>query len=97
MSLAESAVNDLERIRQYYRDEGVPDVGMPLIREIIEQIERLVKFPLSGRVVPEFQIDYLREVIYPPFRIVYRYDRRRVRVVRVWRSERLLGLADEGI
>ena len=34
----------------------------------------------------------LREVILPPFRIVYRLDDQRVRVVRIWRSERLLTL-----
>jgi hypothetical protein len=29
-------------------------------------------------------------LIHPPFRIVYRRDTKRVRIVRVWRSERLL-------
>jgi plasmid stabilization system protein ParE len=32
----------------------------------------------------------LREIIYSPFRIIYRLDDNKVRVVRVWRSERLL-------
>ncbi|MDJ0891444.1 MAG: type II toxin-antitoxin system RelE/ParE family toxin, partial [Gammaproteobacteria bacterium] len=32
----------------------------------------------------------LRELIRPPFRIVYRRDPKHVRVVRVWRSERPL-------
>jgi toxin ParE1/3/4 len=41
-------------------------------------------------VVPEFGIVGLREVIQPPFRIVYRVDSGRVRVARVWRSERLM-------
>ncbi len=34
----------------------------------------------------------LRELIHPPFRIVYRRDPERVQIVRVWRSERLLRL-----
>jgi toxin ParE1/3/4 len=29
-------------------------------------------------------------LIHPPFRIVYRLDADRVRVVRIWRSERLM-------
>jgi hypothetical protein len=45
-----------------------------------------------GRVVPEFGLEYLRELIHPPFRIVYRRDIKRVRIVRIWRSERLLKL-----
>ena len=34
------------------------------------------------------------EDVRPPFRIVYRRDPQRVRVVRVWRSERLLEVPD---
>ena len=41
-----------------------------------------------GRVVPEFEQPFLRELIHPPLRIVYRREPRRVRIVRVWRSER---------
>ena len=39
--------------------------------------------------VPELGLAQLREIVHPPFRIVYRLDEERVRVVRVWRSERL--------
>ena len=44
-------------------------------------------------MVPEFGLVQLREIIHPPFRIVYRLAEGRVRVVRVWRSERLLDLS----
>jgi plasmid stabilization system protein ParE len=90
ISFAESAVADLEDIRVWYAELGVPEVGERLLREVLSQTERLGEFPWSGRVVPEFGIDPLREIIHPPFRIVYRVDSQRVRVVRVWRSERLL-------
>jgi len=90
ISFAESAVADLEDIRAWYAELGVPDVGERLLREVVSQAERLAEFPESGRVVPEFGIAPLREIIHPPFRIVYRVDPKRVRVVRVWRSERLL-------
>ncbi len=90
ISFALSAVADLEDIQTYYNNEKVPLVGKRLIGELIVQIERLGTHPLSGRIVPEFNVGHLREIIHPPFRIVYRYDKRRVRIVRVWRSERLL-------
>ena len=90
ITFAETAVSDLESIRDWYIDQGVPDVGKRLLEEIITQIERLVDFPESGRIVPEFEITHLREIIFPPFRIVYRIDKDRVRIVRIWRSERLL-------
>jgi hypothetical protein len=45
--------------------------------------------------VPEFDEPFLRELIRPPFRIVYRRDPEHVPVVRVWRSERLREIDDE--
>jgi toxin ParE1/3/4 len=85
-----SAVADLEQIRAWYAQQQAPDVGERLVREILEQVDRLADFPESGRVVPEFGLAQLREIVHPPFRIVHRLDDDRVRVVRVWRSERLL-------
>jgi len=90
ISFAASAVDDLEAIRAWYVELKVPEVGERLLQEVIAAVERLADFPESGRVVPEFGVARLREVIHPPFRIVYRLDKDRVRIVRVWRSERLM-------
>lgn len=90
ISFAESALRDLEEIRAWYAEQGVPDIGERLVAEVFQRVETLVEHPDIGRVVPEFEQSFLRELIHPPFRIVYRHDKNRVRVVRVWRSERLL-------
>ena len=90
ITFAESAVKDLEEIRSWYADQYIPAIGEKFIREIIAQVERLSDFPESGRMVPEFGIANLREIIHAPFRIVYRLDKSHPRIVRVWRSERLL-------
>ena len=84
------AINDLDDMRAWYAEQQVPAGGDKLLREIVSQVERLGAFPESGRVVPEFGLANLRELIFPPFRIIYRLDESKVRVVRVWRSERLL-------
>jgi len=96
IEFAESAVDDLEEIRDWYADQGGSEVGKRLMGEIIAQVERLADFPESGRIVPEFELSNLREIIYPPFRIVYRHDVARIRIIRVWRSERLLRIPDGG-
>lgn len=90
ITFAASAINDLEEIREGYAQQHVPAVGERLLVEVFSKVERLVDFPESGRIVPEFGLTHLREIIHPPFRIVYRLDANRVRIVRVWRSERLL-------
>ena len=90
ITFAASAVTDLEEIRAWYGRQQVPEVGERLLAEIVGKVERLADCPESGRVVPEFDLPQLREIIHPPLRIVYRLDAERVRVVRVWRGERLL-------
>lgn len=89
---AESAVEDLEEIREYYLEQQVPEVGDRFVREIIALIEDLPSHPDKGRVVPEFNQSKLRELIHPPFRVVYRRDPQSLSIVRVWRSERLMRL-----
>ncbi len=95
ISFAESALRDLEEIQLWYVEQGVRDVGTRLVAEVFERVEALADHPDVGRVVPEFDQSILRELIHPPFRIVYRRDSKRVRVVRVWRSDRLLKLPAE--
>ena len=92
LSLAESALCDLEELRSWYAGQGVPEVGERLVAEILHRLEDLAHHPDIGRVVPEFGQPLLRELIHPPVRVVYRREPERVRVVRVWRSERILRL-----
>jgi plasmid stabilization system protein ParE len=94
ISFAASAITDLEEIATWYADQGVPNVGKRLIEEIFQRIETLETHPELGRIVPEFDQSYLRELIQAPFRIIYRHDPDKVRIVRIWRSERLLRLPD---
>jgi toxin ParE1/3/4 len=94
ITFAVSAFDDLEAIHIWYKDQFVPDVGTRLLGEIISQIERLADFPESGRIVPEFGIANLREIIFAPFRIVYRLDGNKIKIIRVWRSERILKMAE---
>lgn len=87
---AASALADLQAVQEWYTGQGVPDIGARLVADIVASVERLADHPGMGRVVPEFGQVCLRELIHPPFRIVYRYESSSVRVVRIWRSERQL-------
>ena len=95
ITFAESARQDLEDIQAWYVEQGVPDVGNRLVKELVQRVETLADHPQMGRVVPEFDQSHLRELQHPPFRIVYRSQPDRVRIVRVWRGERMLRLPDE--
>ena len=95
IGFAESALRDLEDVQAWYAEQGVPEIGTKLVEEVFQRVQVLSDHPDMGRVVPEFDQPFLRELIHPPFRIVYRRDPQRVRIVRVWRSERLLLLPRE--
>lgn len=92
---ARSALDDLLEIQQHYREQGVPDVGTRLSAELIAHIEQLEQHPDIGRIVPEFSVNHLRELIHPPFRIVYWRDELAINIIRIWRSERELRLPQE--
>lgn len=92
VSLGGSAVTDLQEVIDWYTDQGARPAGLRLVADLLDRIQALASHPDVGRVVPEFARPRLRELIRPPFRIVYRRDPDRVRVVRVWRGERLLTL-----
>ncbi|MBK5274452.1 MAG: type II toxin-antitoxin system RelE/ParE family toxin [Desulfuromonadales bacterium] len=92
VEFAESAICDLEEILAWYAEQQVPDVGERLVQELFARTEQLAEFPESGRIVPEFDVKTIRELIHPPFRLVYRIDSTKIWIVRVWRSERLLRL-----
>lgn len=90
VDLAQSARDDLADIIDWYSSQDAPHVGVRLVTEIRDRLRQLNTFPDSGKLVPEFDTPWLRELEHPPFRIVYRRDDDAVTVVRVWRSERLM-------
>ena len=94
--LTELALSDLEELVAWYNEQGRPETGAGTVADILSQLERLADFPDLGRVVPEFTHPLLRELIRPPFRIVYKREPAAVRILRVWRSERLLRLPPDG-
>jgi plasmid stabilization system protein ParE len=94
ITIARSALNDFQEIKTYYLEQGVPDIGQKFVKAILKNVQRLRDHPDSGRKVPEFDQEHIREIIHPPFRVVYLRNVSSVNLVRVWRSERLLLLPD---
>ncbi len=94
ITIARSALSDLQEIKSWYLEQGVPEIGKNFVNEILRDAERLRDHPDSGRKVPEFDQDHIREIIHPPFRVVYLRQTASVNLVRVWRSERLMTLPE---
>lgn len=92
LTLAQSALDDLVDIQNYYSGQGVPEIGRRFINDIFDAVQRLLDHPDSGRKVPEFDQEQIREVIFPPYRVVYLRETALISIVRVWREERDLVL-----
>jgi toxin ParE1/3/4 len=93
VTLSESALQDLQNIQQYYLNQGSTKIAEQLLEKIFAKLELLADYPEMGRIVPEFNINTLRELIHSPYRIVYRYESQHIKVIRIWRGERLLHLS----
>jgi toxin ParE1/3/4 len=81
------SLRDLEAIRDYIAQDS-PYYADLTVRRIFAAVERLSKFPQSGRVVPELRRVDVREVIIGSFRVVYRVRADTIEVVTVFHSAR---------
>lgn len=98
VQFTESALADLDSMLGWYSQQGARGVGERLVRRVFGRVDMLRNYPDMGRMVPEFGQSFIRELIEPPFRIVYRRDDPGlVSVVRIWRGERRLTLPDPSI
>ena len=67
----EQARADLAAIRAFISQDS-PHYASVIVSRLIAATDRLVPFSESGRAVPEFEDPLVREIVHPPYRIVYR-------------------------
>jgi plasmid stabilization system protein ParE len=65
------AQDDLGSIRAFVSQDS-PRFAAVIVSRLIAATDRLAPYPESGRTVPEFADPTIREVVHPPYRIVYR-------------------------
>jgi toxin ParE1/3/4 len=83
------ALDDLdETCRSIARDS--PARAEAFARRIRTAVEQLATFPRSGRIVPELQIELLRELIVGNYRVIYRYSETEVEIATILHAARPL-------
>lgn len=86
---APQAVEDLQAIRDFIgRDSS--RYATAVVEQIVAAVDVLDRFPLAGRVVPEHSRENLRELVRPPYRIVYRILQDSIHIVTVFRGSQLI-------
>ena len=83
------ARDDLRDIVRYISRDSQKRAQAFALR-LISHADMLLENPKGGRVVPEHRVPHIREIIFRPYRIVYRVDHERqlVEISRVWHSAR---------
>lgn len=89
VALSPSARNDLRDIVRYISLDS-PDRAVTFGFFLVSHTKSLSDFPKLGRIVPEFNLPELREIVVRSYRVIYRVDetKRRVDIVRFWHGAR---------
>ncbi len=83
------AIADVDAIANYIARDS-PAYASAVVEKILEATRNLNTFPLSGRVVPEFGDEMLREKLVYSYRIIYQVQDRTVTITTVIHGKQLL-------
>lgn len=83
------ALARLEDIEAYIANDA-PIVAKEVITRLLERSRQLETAPLSGRAVPEYTREDLRELLERPYRIIYRITAARIEILTVMHYHQLL-------
>jgi toxin ParE1/3/4 len=87
--LSPSARADLRAIVRYISFDA-PDRALEFGLFLVSRTRLLAQSPQLGRIVPEFEDPFIREIIVRSYRVVYRLDdlQHLVEVIRFWHAAR---------
>ena len=77
----------LEAITYIHRDN--PSAAVSFRKKAEKTLSRLMEFPESGRLIPEFSDLPFREVIVSPYRFFYKVKDGTVWIIAMWHSAQL--------
>ncbi len=81
------ALEDIKSIHDYIAKDSADRAAL-FIERLIESTDHLREFPLSGRIIPEININTSREIIFGSYRIMYDVITNAVRIASVVHSAR---------
>jgi addiction module RelE/StbE family toxin len=85
----ENAIGHLVHIYEYIGANS-KTYARKMVDKITKRSSQIVDFPLSGRKVPEYDTEDIREVIESPYRIIYRIQADQIHILAVIHGARQL-------
>lgn len=83
------ALSQLKEIKEFISKDN-PVIADEFLDNLISKVESIKDFPERGRVVPEFSINNIREIIFKNYRIVYLIKKSSIIILTVFESHRLI-------
>ena len=83
------AIDDLKSIHEFISNDSKRYADR-FVEKLIARVDQLENFPKSGRVVPEFNSDSIRELIEGNYRIIYKLSFNQASIIRVHHAARQL-------
>jgi plasmid stabilization system protein ParE len=89
----DTALEHLRAIHAYIAKHS-PQYALRVVDGLTRRSQQIAEFPLSGRVVPEFEVPQIREVLEGPYRIIYYIKPDQVDVLAVIHAAQEIPLSD---
>ena len=86
---SQTAADELNAIHSRLAETS-PDYADRMIDRLTRRAAQIALFPNSGRVVPEFGLPRVRELIEGPYRVIYRVKTQRVEILAVLHGARAI-------
>lgn len=67
-----------------------PFYAAQTVDKLTRRIDQLIDHPRSGRIVPKYDDENLRELILPPYRLIYRIKTDRIDIIAVFHGAQQL-------
>ncbi len=85
----QNALHHLVNIYEYISLNS-PTYAVRMVDKITKRSEQIADHPLSGRKVPEYDAEDIRELIEKPYRIIYRIKTNQIDVLAIIHGSQLL-------
>jgi len=83
------AISRVLEIAEYISLDN-PKSAAKWINRIFERIKQLKRYPESGRILPELEMEEVQELIYGNYRIIYRIKQGTIIIMTVRHSRQIL-------
>ena len=86
---SDEAKAQLVGIHDYIKRDS-PFYASQTIDKLTRRVDQLIDHPRSGRIVPKYDDENLRELILPPYRLIYRVMPERIDIIAVFHGAQQL-------